>query len=209
MKSSTEIKAIEFSFENCESFTIKKKYFGDFQIGGIVFDVSRHGSNTICKSWLAREIYMEIFQEGNEPYTPFWGLMEDDSEEAEDNESEGNRVKCFFDRIEWYGDITDIDILYEDGHREFYYTDYDEEREGLFDSRNKNQKCMISELGNLYLVIEEGKEVTDIFDLEEINSQSEMDFKKDMCFRIEEECKKKKKKHKKKHKKKQKKKKHQ
>jgi len=36
-------------------------------------------------------------------------------------------------------------------------------------------------------VIEEGKEIADMFDLEEINSQKEMDFKKDMCFRIEDE----------------------
>lgn len=192
MKNCNEIKAIEFLFENCESFTIKKKYFGDFRIGGITFDIARAGSNSICKTWRANEIVMEIFREGNKAYVPFGGLMEDTlGEDTENKENEGCRVKCFFDRISWYDDIAAIDVIYQDGHREEYYTDYDEERVGLFDTRNRNQKCLISTLGNLYLVIEEGKEIADAFDLEEINSQKEMDFKKDMCFRIEEEGKKK------------------
>lgn len=195
MKDPYEVKEVGFHFENCEYFRVKRKYIGDILVGGIEYQIERLGNNCIRKNWSAKKIAVEIFQEGNEEYDPYWDLTE---EEKEDGWGGDGKIQSWFDRFVRFRDITSIIITYQDGHSEQYYTDYREEQEGVLGSDNLNQKSLITELGNLYLVIEEGKEIDDIFDMEVINNPVDLELKKDMYFRIEEKCDKERKKRKKK-----------
>ena len=69
-----------------------------------------------------------------------------------------------------YNDITNINIIYEDENRERYTVDYDETNPTL-GVPNSNQKTIISQCGNLYIVINKNKDIKDYFDLEGINDK--------------------------------------
>ena len=87
-----------------------------------------------------------------------------------------------FDRIVAWDDITQIIVHYEDNQEEVYYVDYDDDGNDGLGAPNKNQKSFISALGNLYLVIEKDKNISDYFDEEAIDNEEEVDIMKSMIL---------------------------
>lgn len=60
---------------------------------------------------------------------------------------------------------------------EYYYVDWT----GDSEYTNNAQKTYLSKEGNLYIVIAEGADIEDFYDLEEIENEDYMDFHFDMC----------------------------
>lgn len=156
------IKTIELIFENCEVMEINRNEIGVFALYDVETFICRTACNAINKYQVANTFAIEIFSEGNAEHIPF-GISK--------------YSKRRFDRIKAYNDITGIDIIYDNGNKEHYLTNFDDPRD-IGD--NSNQKVYISELGNLYLVIAAGKDIEDFFDLDYINNKEEIDFTKDM-----------------------------
>ena len=148
-----DVKSIEFVFENCDNFEIEAKHFASFQLEEIKSSVFRVACNAISKFQTAYSVVMEIFSDANVDYSEF-GQFE-------------NKKK--FDRILAFDDITYINLKYSDDTEESFFVDYNGEE------TNENQKSYLSSLGHLYIVIENGKDIWDFFDKEEIENKDHMD----------------------------------
>ena len=149
--------SVEFIFENVESMEFDAKYFGSFHIDRIGRAVKRFACNAILDYTMAKEVAIEIFSEANDTYAPFG------------DESESTTK---FERIMEWDDITRIVLKYEDGSYDELFVDYDEgEDECKLGAENINQKSMLSDLGNLYIVIAHAQCIEDWFDDKEINSE--------------------------------------
>ena len=158
------IQSIEFVFENCEVFSMDAQYFGHLHIGDIRRSIDRIACNSIGDMDIAHEFYAEIFSEGDGDY---------------DFSGDTNRfVK--FDRILAWDDITSVTVHFDDGTEEDLYLDYDGEEV------NDNQTTKLSALGNLYIVVQHGKTVNDIFPDDEINDRDDISFAKKMILREED-----------------------
>ena len=155
-----DLKNIEIIFENCETMTIPKNCIGEFHIGKIRTEINRIACNSIAKYQIADSFYIEIYNTCNIEYKPF-GFDE-------------NMKK--FDRLNAYNDITGIDVFYTDGTCDSFSVNYEEETPDMLGSPNIHQKTYMSELGHLYIVIEEGIGVKDVFDLEMINNKESVEF---------------------------------
>lgn len=159
-----DIKSIEFVFENCEAFEVEAKYFAGFQLEDIRTSIARIACNAISKFQTAYSVVIELFKEANVQYDGF-----------------GERAYKF-NRIVEHHDITSLVIHYSDDTTESYFVDYDEGGKDGLGAPNINQKTYISKLGNLYIVIENGKKIFDFFDKDEINDDDNMDFMKSMIL---------------------------
>lgn len=160
------IKFVTIEFENCEYITLPITVFGVCHLGNISTSIDRIAMNAICKSVFAREIALEIFfPEAENEYvvSEFFG-----------------EKYTILQRLTSYRDITHITFTYQDDSKETFAVDYEDEVEGQLGSDNKNQKNYISECGNLYIVIDANKEVNDFFNIELINDEANMEFKKDL-----------------------------
>ena len=157
------IKSIEFVLENCEGFNIDANYFGAFLIDDIRYSIQRIACNSIVKMAIADTIVIELFSEGDREYRPF-GVLE--------------KTTTLFERLQKYNDITQIIVHYEDQTEEAYFTDWAEGD----DYENKNQSVCKSDLGNLYIVINEEKDFSTFFDTEYMNDKDYIDFTKDVII---------------------------
>ena len=167
-----KLKEITFILENCDSITIDGKYVGDFLVEDIRTSVSRIACNAINKMDIAYTFAIEIHKDANKERYPF-GFIED--------------KELTFNRLVAYDDITSIDFkLIEDYVEEgqepiiehyHYYIHWT----GESDYVNESQKSYISNVGNLYIVIADGKNIEDFFDKEAIDDEEEMDFHCSMC----------------------------
>lgn len=163
MSTIRDVKSIEFQFENCEGFSVDAKYIGTFWIGDIRRQVSRIACNVICDMNVAHEFYAEIYKEGDGEYATWGDPM--------------NK----FNRILAYDDITSITLKYDDGTEEEYYLNYDEGKdEGILGADNINQSSKKSNLGNLYIVVDDTKIVDCIFPDDETEDEDAVDFAKEM-----------------------------
>ena len=149
------IKEIEIIFENCESIILPQKVLGQCYLSDIKTEFCRTG-NIISKIVYANEVALEI-------YFP-------EAEELGNKSPLFNENNTIFERLMRYNDITNINIIYEDENRERYTVDYDETNPTL-GVPNSNQKTIISQCGNLYIVINKNKDIKDYFDLEGINNK--------------------------------------
>lgn len=167
----TKLKNVTFVFENCDYITIDGKYIGDFLIDDINTSIKRITSNAIEKMDYANIIVIEIHKDANKERHQF-------------NQTNIEYFKQMtFDRFIGC-DITSVEVVLEEDDVEDgqvsktekynYYVNWT----GESDNYNESHINYISEDGNLYVVIAEGKSVEDFFDLEEINDSDYMDF----CF---------------------------
>ena len=163
----TDVKSIEFGFENCECFTIDAKYFGTLELMDFQTQIRRNACNSISKTNFVNTVAMEIFSEGNGDYHPF-GIE--------------NEAMKFFDRLQEYNDIVDLTITYSDDTVESYYVDYDEGEDDSLGAPNINQHSYMNKFGDLYIVISKDKNIFDFFDEEMINDEKLMQIEKTMVL---------------------------
>lgn len=149
---SKEVKYIELIFENCDWVRFTEGV-GHFHLGKLETSIDRIAMNSIRKHTLAKEVAMQISK---------------DAKYQRDKNFDDNAH--IFERIVEWNDITHVDIGYEDGSEESYYVNYEEPEgeEDMLGAPNINQKSIISNGGNLYLVIDGNKDIKDYFnDLDE------------------------------------------
>ena len=168
------LKCIELTLENCEVVTIDGKYIGDFLVDDISTSIRRLGCNWDGKVDWAGLVAIEIHKDADgEQYRSF-----------------GYKATKFSRLTEW-NDITHIDICLEDEDAEdnvdksqiySYAIHWDDDD----DEENKNQESYISDLGNLYIYINnkkssDNKGIFDFFDKEAINDKDYSHFRFLMC----------------------------
>lgn len=155
---SEQLKSISFYFENCEGLSFPANVIGDFETGPFQTKFKRIG-NMISRVEYVDKIFIELFRDGNIPYIT----------------SYGEEKPAKFERLLEYSDIVSIDLEFYDGSKASFYVEYDAENEDLGDN-NKNQKSMINDYGNLYILID--KDENDIVKyIEKINKPSMRFFK--------------------------------
>lgn len=160
MKNVTKVR---IEFENCEDVTIPIQCFGDFYLGDIETRVRRVACNSICQYPIAHEVYFELFAEANTMSSEY---------------PEGFWDTNVLERIQVFDDITHLTLYFDDNSpAETYAVDYDDESPAL-GARNLNQKTYLSDLGNLYVVIQKGKDIKDHFTDFVINDEESIAFKK-------------------------------
>ena len=162
-----KLKEITFVLENCDCITIDGKYIGDFFIEDIRTSIKRIACNAINKMDVVHTFAIEIHKDANKERCPF-GFIED--------------KELTFNRLVFYDDITSIDFkLVEDYVEEsrepiiehyHYYVHWT----GESDYINEAQKSYISNVGNLYIVIADGKNIEDFYDKELIDDEEHMNF---------------------------------
>ena len=159
------LKSAILTLENCETIEIPRKFIGEFALSGVEKRIERLGCNYIGAYETAKFFMMEVFKGADVPRRPF-GFGDEEST---------------FDRLTKYADVTHVALEFDDGTRVSYAVDYDEgENEGVLGADNVNQKTYVSSLGNLYLLIGEGKALFDFFDRESIEDAEETGFRADM-----------------------------
>ena len=131
------IEEIKLKFADYEYMIVPRNVIGRFDIEDIQTHIHRIGiaRNDIAKCQVPNKIALEIFAEYNAEHA----------------------VRQPFSRITLCNDITSIEVVYEDGSRDIFYTDCDGE------DSNTNQKSIISTLGNLYVVIGKDIVIGDVF----------------------------------------------
>ena len=161
------LKYIELTLENCEVVTIDGKYIGDFLVDDISTSISRLACNWVGKVDWAGLVAIEIHKDADkELYHPI------------------------FSRLTTWNDITHIDICLEedagDDSAKSHIYSYDISWSDDAEEENKNQESYISDLGNLYIYINnkkssDNKGIFDFFDKEEINNKDYSHFRFLMC----------------------------
>lgn len=170
-----KLKYIEFVFENCDCIKIEGKYIGDFLVDNLSTSVKRIACNSIDKVKIANTIVIEIHKDANK------GRYQFDQEDIDDFQ------QMIFDRLTKYNDITSIQFELEETYIEegqapcIEHYDYYVDWTGDSEYTNEAQKTYLSKMGNLYLVIADGKKMEDFFDLEKIEDDEYMDFHFRMC----------------------------
>lgn len=170
-----KLKNITLVFENCDSITIDGKYVGEFLVDNIHTSIERIACNAIERIDSADTFAIEFHKDANKERFQF------DQIDCEDFK------QMTFDRLSACNDITSIQIsliedYVEEGQipREEYY-DYYVKWTGENDYANDSQVNYMSDCGNFYMVIAEGKKIEDFFDLEEINDEESMDIHFSLC----------------------------
>lgn len=154
-----KIKELTLIFENCEFITIDGKYVGGFELDGIKTRIARIACNSVDKFDVANSIAVEIHKDADKPYMSF-----------------GEEHSSVFERIHEYSDITSIEFTltneYEgegvDEQTYQYYVNWTGESE----YENTAQSTFVSDSGNLYLIIADGKDVFDFFNEETIQEKN-------------------------------------
>lgn len=154
-----KLKEITFVFENCDCITIDGKYIGDFLVDELNTSIQRIACNSIEQMDGANVVVVEIHKDANKERYPFAQTNWEDSKHM------------VFDRFVEYDDITSIEFKLDDKDYS-YYVDW----VGDDDYENEAQSSYVSKDGHLYLVIAKDKEVSDFFDMNEINDSENIDF---------------------------------
>ena len=127
------IKKVKIGFENCEVIKLPTESFENLLISDISQEVYRCACNAIGK-FTKGEIYFCLFKDADREHRVF--------EDCDD-------VTTVFKRIYGGCDITDIELIYEDGTTEDIYAKWDGESE----YSNINQHSMITDRGDLKVYI--------------------------------------------------------
>jgi hypothetical protein len=164
------LKYIEFDFENCDSIRIDGKYVGNFLVEDIRTVIRRTACNSVDRMDVAHTFAIEIHKDAN---VERYAFGQDGNEDFKE---------MTFDRFDEYGDITSVHFvleekvsskdgvtLTEDSYD--YYVDWT----GECDYINDSQKNYISSLGHLYIVINDNKTIDDYFDMDMVESESDME----------------------------------
>lgn len=157
------LKKVTLVLENCERIEIPRKWIGEFRLAGIETVIARLGCNYVGKYEFAKEFAIEIFKGADaDEYRPF-GQLEKGSK---------------FDRLTRYADVTHVELEFDDENGILSYAvDYETKdgEEGLLGAENANQSTKISKLGNLYLVVQKGGTVDDVFPDDVVNDAESME----------------------------------
>lgn len=162
-----KLKEITFVFENCECITIDGKYIGDFLVEDIRTSIQRIACNAINKMDVAHIFAIEIHKDADKTRHSFGFEIDDGS---------------VFNRLTSWDDITSIEFeLVDEYHGEgqepiIEHYNYFVHWTGEDNQENDAQKSYISKVGNLYIVIADGKDIEDFFDKEAIDDGEHMDF---------------------------------
>lgn len=159
------IEKIDITFENCESITLPQKVLGECYLGDIKTEIYRVASNVISKVTYANEVALEIFFP--------------EAEELGNKSPLFDKNDTIFDRLMRHNDITHITLTYDDNSIEEYCVNYIAENCNL-GAQNLNQSTIVSQCGNIYIVISEIKDIKDYFNLETINDKELMNYDKSM-----------------------------
>lgn len=162
-----KIKEIHFILENCDMITVDGKYIGDFCMEDIRTSIKRIACNAIEKMQTCYSFLIEIHKDANKERYQFGQISE--------------RFKqTTFARLTEFNDITQVEIILTDESGEEIKEHYFLHWTGESDCENNAQKSYISKPGHLYIVVAEGEDLKDFFDLEELDDEEEIDFKMDM-----------------------------
>lgn len=152
------VKSITFVFENCESIDFDMKYVGLFWINEITHNIRRVTLNSVKKIDEAKELFIEIFKEGDEEYNRYC-------------------TRGKFERLMYYRDIVFIEVKYDDGNSDTIYVDYDG------DMQNNNQDNWLSDLGNLYISVSKKKQVDDFIREHDANDEVQVNMRKSVIVK--------------------------
>ena len=155
------IEKIDILFAVCDVFSFEADYIGSCYIGKFRREIVRDADNTISELNYADSVAFEIFSEADKTYVPAFS----------------DEPRTFFERIQEHKDIERIVLYFDDGTSQSYEVDYDACAHTI-GSDNRNEKVYISGLGNLYVVIERGKEISDHFNLTTVNDETFMEYRK-------------------------------
>ena len=144
-----KIKQIRFVLENCETFEISGRNIGWILLDEISETIARTAINYVDEIHYCKRFEIEIFSEADMTYHPF---------DVEDIE------KTVFERLTEGNDITLIEIVWEDDTVNSFRPEWYGESE----FSNEGQNGVVSDLGNLYIAINEDfckrtKSIYDIF----------------------------------------------
>ena len=168
-----KLRKITFVLENCDYIEIDGKYVCSFLVDDIKTKFCRTACNSIDRFDIAKTFAIEICKDANKERYQFGQNQVPDLKQLT------------FNRLE-YSDITSIEFELIDEYvnenskaieKHCYYVDWT----GDSDTSNDSQTSYISDLGNLYIVIAEGKKISDFFDEEYINDSKAIDFRFMMC----------------------------
>lgn len=159
----SSVKSIDIVLENCEVYTFPKEDIGYIELSDIREEIIRCACNSINKYKTIHCVNMELF----------------DTHRRQEYCFDSNVVADVFERIAEGNDITQIHVKYEDDTEECYLVDYNELNEAL-GAPNKYQQSYISDLGNLYIVINEKEQIEDVFSKEEINDKEVLEYHREM-----------------------------
>lgn len=161
-----KLNSIEFIFENCDCIEISGAYVGDFIVDDIVTSIQRIACNSIEEMQTAKTIAMEIHKDANKPRYEF------------EQEQINSFRQMTFDRFTAYNDVTAIEFeLFNEHTNELKHFHYYVDWCGDSDYENSAQSVYISKQGNLYLVIKDGMNVLNMFDVENIDDEEYMNYK--------------------------------
>ena len=154
-----DAKSITLILENCETISLERKFIGTFFLNDIQERIARIAVNSIAKQKMADELILEIFSDANNvDYYPF-------------GDTDDGAIRIF-DRLTEYGDITSVEIVWEDESIDDILVPWNDAHECF----NEYQKYYLSKNGNLYIVVSKEKEIKDHFDLEEIDDPKYTDW---------------------------------
>jgi len=146
-----QIEKVEIVLENCQIITVEGKHIGDFNCYDIKHSINRTACNSIDEMYTCESFSMSINRE--------------------------SAIKVFpdvnaFTRIMKYPDITSIYI---------YFTNKKDAKQIYMKwngdiCTNEYQKSYINQFGDLFIVIDEKLEISDVYDENDINKSEYMDF---------------------------------
>lgn len=139
-----KIKSIKFYFENFDHVDIDGKYIGSIYMSDFNQMIIGYGM-AVSKVNNVNKLALCIHKNANVQVVP--------------NYMEGAPMYYTFDRLD-YGDITSVDIEFDEGAVESYHVDYQEDENGY----NSCQKTYVSDIGNLHLVIDAWRDVENYWD---------------------------------------------
>lgn len=150
----SEVKVVSVSlvFENCESVSFKPVAIGQFEMDGFHKKIVRQAANAVSKCEFVDNVFLELYLNK--------GVLAD----LFNVSTISARLQC--------NDITQVHLIYEDGHEEVYFVDY-KEGEHASDVLGAPNLCQEVYLNGdtAYICISEQHQIADYVDLDELECQ--------------------------------------
>ncbi|EPD81343.1 MULTISPECIES: hypothetical protein [unclassified Paenibacillus] len=147
-----DIVRIELVLENCECIEVDRKYISSLHIDGIKSSIIAN-KNSIVKSDHCSYFFLAANRNGNECYGDY-------------GNSQGTYKRL------GEGDITSVNILYDNHTEETYYTAWSDESNQV----NKWQDSYINQFGDIFITICESKSIEDNHIKKDLNDQDYLSY---------------------------------
>ena len=145
------VEKIDVIFEDGDILTISDENVGDMVISSVKKEIRRLAAKEIAEMYYAEKIAFEVFESANALYLPFGHVNE--------------TPKSVFGRFLEYGDITHIEVYFDDGTSVLFATDWKDKTTG--GRENLYQKTILAKNGNLYVLIGKDMYTDDYFDIDD------------------------------------------